>query len=38
MENGTWKFAELTEKSDTIFINSIDLNASLENIYDGINF
>ena len=38
MENGVWKFAELTEKSDTIFINSIDLNASLENIYDGINF
>ena len=38
MENGIWKFAELTEKSDTIFINSIDLNASLENIYDGINF
>ena len=38
MENGIWKFAELTEKSDTIFINSIDLKASLENIYDGINF
>ncbi|MEO8567785.1 MAG: Uma2 family endonuclease [Ginsengibacter sp.] len=38
MENGTWKFSELTEKSDTFFINPVELNVSLENIYDGIKF
>ena len=38
MENGTWKFTELTEKNNAFFINSIQLELSLSEIYDGVKF
>ena len=38
MENGTWKFSELMTKTDTFLINSIVLEFSLANIYDGVKF
>ena len=36
MENGTWKFTELTEKNNAFFINSIQLELSLSEIYNGV--
>ncbi len=38
MENGAWKFTELTEKNNAFFINSIQLELSLSEIYDGVKF
>ncbi len=37
MENGTWKFSELTNKTDTLLINCIQLEVSLGAIYEGIS-
>lgn len=38
MENGTWKFTELSEENNVFFINSIQLELSLSEIYDGVKF
>ncbi len=38
MENGTWKFLELTQINDTLFIDSIQMEVGLDTIYDGIKF
>ena len=38
MENGTWKFSELTDKDDKLLINSIQLEVSLADIYEGVKF
>ena len=38
MENGTWKFLELTEKNDTFLIDSIELSVSLNDIYNAVTF
>ncbi|MEP7252894.1 MAG: Uma2 family endonuclease [Ginsengibacter sp.] len=38
MEDGTWKFSELMEKDDLLFIDSIGLNIPLTDIYNGIKF
>lgn len=35
-EDGTWKFSELSKRDDTVFIDTIELGISLENIYEGI--
>ena len=36
MENGTWKFSELTDKNETFVINSVNLEVSLADVYDGV--
>ncbi|HEV8083142.1 MAG TPA: Uma2 family endonuclease [Chitinophagaceae bacterium] len=38
MENGTWKFTELSEENNVLFINSIQFELSLSEIYDGVKF
>ncbi len=38
MENGTWKFTELSEENNVFFITSIQLELSLSEIYDGVKF
>ena len=38
MEDGTWKFSELMEKNDLLFIDSIGLSIPLMDIYSGIKF
>lgn len=38
MEDATWKFSELTEKVDLLFIDSIGFNIPLKDIYSGIKF
>ncbi len=37
-ENGNWKFQELTEKNNTLSIESININLELSEIYDGVTF
>lgn len=38
MDNGTWKFAELTKEDESILINPIDLQLHLQELYEGVNF
>lgn len=38
MDNGTWKFSELTQKEDSFFINPISLEILLTDLYDGVKF
>ncbi|HEY5408008.1 MAG TPA: Uma2 family endonuclease [Ginsengibacter sp.] len=38
MENGTWKFLELTDKDETLFINSVKLEVRLADVYEGLKF
>ncbi len=38
MENGTWKFTELSEENNVFFINAIQLELSLSEIYNGVKF
>ncbi|MEP6926089.1 MAG: Uma2 family endonuclease [Ginsengibacter sp.] len=38
MENGTWKFSELTGKDEKLLIDSIQLELSVADIYEGVKF
>ena len=38
MENGTWKFLELTKNTESMMISPIDLQLPLVDLYEGVNF